>query len=274
MGSVERLETRLQELLEGVRPPTGGVPLNQIAAEAAPVLPLLGELSSSTQSADLESFEFRECLTVLTLLGRRLALLDLTPIAAVEVVQLALRAVRESSPGLSAAFVDRAMAAMFEGFVLGREERVTHVLEERAARCLRPVRIDKGAYGLFVTGVHDGAVLSECVDALGRAMLDKGVEVALVDLSQLGEATRDVTVAMFGADEVARMLGGVCFFGGVDARWETAATEAGVNLSDLQTMPDFAGALRATLVASQRQTARVSPGPLRGLVGRRQAKIC
>ena len=102
----------------------------------------------------------------------------------------------------------------------------------------------------MLSGVHDAAVLSAAVDALGRAMLEGGGEAALVDLTQLGEPNRERAATVFSAEEVTRMLGAVCFFSGVGTDWETAALEAGIDLAILTTSVDFAEGLRLALDAS------------------------
>ncbi len=242
---------RLRALLKDARPPTGGVPLEDIAKETAPLLPLVSELPEEEREAgDYESFQFRECLTVLTLLGRRLALLDLTPTAAVQVVQLALRAADDTEGLPARRFAERAVAAAIEGFVLGREERVLQQRDTQAAKHLRPIRIDEKIFALIISGVHEPSTLSEHVDALGRAMLDADVEIAIVDLSQLGEANREGAGAMFAADEVVRMLGGLCFFSGVDARWKAAIADARIEVDPMRITKSFAAALVAARAAA------------------------
>lgn len=256
MIDAETAQARLRAMLEDARPPTGGVPLDDIAKETAPLLPLLSELPVEERAGgDYESFQFRECLTVLTLLGRRLALLDLTPTAAVQVVQLALRAADDSEDLPARQFAERAVAAVVEGFVLGREEWVLEEHEKRAAEQLRPIRIDDKIFALIISGVHEPSTLGEHVDALGRAMLDADAEVAIVDLSQLGEANRDRAAAMFAADEVARMLGGVCFFCGVDERWKAAIADARIVLDPMQVTKSFAEALAAAREAAHETPA-------------------
>jgi hypothetical protein len=222
-------------------------------AETAPVLSLLSELPTHERVADdYDSFEFRECFTVLTLLGRRLALLDLTPTTAIQIVHLALQAVHGSGDLPSGKLVHRASAAAMEGFVMGREERVALTSEERAAKPLAPLRIDDAVLALIVSGVHEPSVLSECVDALGRAMLEANVETAIVDLTQLGEPSGERAAAIFCADEVTRMLGGVCFFAGVDSRWRAAAADARIELHRLHIARTLAEALASARGATQR----------------------
>lgn len=246
MNDAESAAERLQALLEAAKPPTGGVALKDIVFETTPLLPLLAELPADKRaSGDFESFDFRECFTVLTLLGRRLALLDLTPTSVVRVARLALRSASVSDESSEEGFAQHAVAAVIEGFVLGREERVAQIANERAAAALRPLRIDASVFALIISGVHEPAVLSDCADALGRAMLDADVELAIVDLTQLAEPSRDRAVAVFSADEVARMLGGVCFFTGVDSRWRAAAAEARLPLDAMHIAPNLGQALIA-----------------------------
>lgn len=247
---------RFAILLREARPPTGGVVLEAVAAEAATVLALLAELPATERGSDRwESFAFRECFTALMLLGRRLALLDLTPTSALCVVELALRAADAPDRGFAEGFARRAMGAAMEGFVMGREERVSNLAESLAAKPLKPLRLDDGVVALFVSGVHDATVLGECVDALGRMMLDAGAQTAIVDFAQLGEPTRERAAAMLAADEVARMLGGVCFFTGLDWRWKAAAQEARIALEALHVLPTVAEAL-ADARRLMRPTAR------------------
>jgi len=247
-------------LLGVAKPPTGGIAPERIAAEVAPLLPLLSELPAKEGSkGDFEAFAFRECFTLLTLLGRRLALLDLTPTSAIQVVRLALCAVRGSSESVAGAFAERAVAAMVEGFVLGREERVAQTAETQAARTLRPLRIDDATFALIVSGVHDPATLSDCVDALGRAMLNADAEIAIVDLTQVGEANRDRAAAVFAADEVTKMLGGVCIFTGIDSRWEAAAADACIPLDAMCVAADLASAIAAAQEMTGRAADTQSP---------------
>lgn len=244
MNDGDAATARFQALLEDHRPPTGGVALNDIVKETAPVLPLLCELPPEQRvRGDFESFEYRECFTVLTLLGRRLALLDLTPSGALHVVQLALHAIDASDGSARGAFEQRAFGAVVEGFVLGREERVEQTAHARAAAPIAPLRVADGVLALIISGVHEPAVLSECVDELGRAMLDEDAAVAIVDLAQLGEPTPERAAAIFSADEVTRMLGAVCVFSGLGTKWRAAAERARIALDTVETAPRFADAI-------------------------------
>jgi hypothetical protein len=259
---------RFRAQLEVARPPTGGVPDEVIETEVAPVLPLLAELPIEDRAGeDFESFRFREALTVMTLLGRRLALLDLTPTAAVAVVEATLDATRAEGEPPTPSFDRYARVAVLEGFVRGREERVEASAASRASHRVRPLRIDDDVFALVVSGVHEPETLGEYVDALGRAMLDADASVGIVDLSQLGEPSRDRARAVFAADEVVRMLGARCIFSGVDARWTAAAHDAHVDLSLLEVSPAFAHALQASRAPATEEKGDQS-SPWRALLER------
>lgn len=260
---------RFQSALEAANPPTGGVPLADLLAEVMPLLPLLTELPREKRAeGNFESFEFRECFTVLTLVGRRLALLDLTPTTAIRVTRLALESVGASDDRRVERFAQHAVAAAVEGFVLGREERIAQVAMDRAASCLKPLRIDVSIFALVISGAHEPAVLSDTVDGLGRAMLEADVELAIVDLTQLAEPTRERAIAVFAADEIAKMLGGQCVFTGVDERWRAAATEARIPMDTMQIAANLAEGLEAARNSAHRDAKERRPGwrtRLRGL---------
>ncbi len=259
---------RFAALLQQARPATGGVAISDIVHEAAPALQSLSELPSlPREGGRIDSFELRECLTVLSLLGRRLALLDLIPTTATQVVELALRAVADTPELPLDGFVQRAIASTVEGFVMGREERVAESLAKRGSKPIRPLRVDERAFALIISGTHSQEVLSESVDALGRAMLDAGVEAAIVDLSQLGEPNAERAAALFAAEEVTRMLGGVCVFTGVNPRWQAAAAQARIPLDELHVVPTVAEALR-TVHETMGRAASGNPLTWRALLDR------
>ena len=259
---------RFAALLAESKPPTGGAALDALETEVRPVLPLLEELPVAERAkGDFSSFEFRECLTVLTLLGRRLALLDLTPTAALQIVDLALRAIEAADDPPTSAFRQRARTAVVEGFVRGREERVDQTAARRAAQPVRPLRVDASTFALIITGTHEPEVLTEHVDALGRAMLDADASTAIVDLSQLGEPSHERARAVFASDEIARMLGAHCVFSGVDPRWRAAAEDARIRLEELHLVRTFADAIEHASEAERARAAEPNP-KWRGLLER------
>jgi hypothetical protein len=108
---------------------------------------------------------------------------------------------------------------------------------------IAPLQVADGVLALTVTGVHEPAVLSEHVDALGRKMLDVDADVAIVDLSQLGEPSTERAAAIFSADEMARMLGAVCIFSGIEPHWRAPAESARIALDTMEIVPSFRAAI-------------------------------
>ncbi len=275
MIDADAAAARFEALLEHHRPPTGGVGLDEILKQAVPVLPLLCELAADDrEDADFQSFEYRELSTGLTLLGRRLGLLDLTPSGALQVVQLTLRAVDPAAEATPQAFEAHAIGAAVEGFVLGREERVEEIAHARAADPVTPLRVDDDVLALIVTGVHDPNAIGAFVDELGRAMLDADARVSIVDLSQLGAPTPDRAAAIFAADEVTRMLGATCIFCGIDDAWRRAAEGARIAFDTIEIAPRFSDAIavaRAQIDRADRPAARGWRALLGRLVGKRSS---
>ena len=257
MTNANDVIARFRTQLDTVRPATGGVSADTIEAEVVALMPLLIEISIDERAGEeFESFSFREVLTVVTLLGRRLALLDLTPTSAVTIVDAALDATRGDGVPPTPAFDRHARGAALAGFVRGREERERAECDTRNQLPVAPLRIDGSSFALVVSGVHEPEVLGEYVDALGRAILDANASVGIVELSQLGEPNRDRARAIFAAEEVVRMLGGRCIFSGVDSRWEAAAQDAHIDLSMLHVTSTFSEALQATRVATSEAKSR------------------
>lgn len=256
MTDARAAQSRFAAMLAKQPPPSGGLSLSAIEREVAPVLSTLVE---GTTAGEVQSFYSRECFTLSTLLGRRLALLDLTPTATLRVVELLLASVAEQAGPSAARFGDQLRAAIIEGFVIGREERVSDQAAKGAAAPIRPLRLDASILLLAVTGEHAPEALSQMVDALGRDMLDANANVALVDLTQLAAPNRERARAMLAADEMTRMLGAVCVFSGVDARWEAAAGEARVPIENLHRTATFREGL--ALARSIADSARVVAPP-------------
>jgi rsbT co-antagonist protein RsbR len=251
---------RFRQRLERECPATGGISSRDVAAEVESVLPVLEELPIEDRlSGDFDAFEFREAFTLLALFGRRLGLLDLTPSAAVEIVEIALASVSRPEDPTTQAFDHRARLAAVEGFVRGREERVAADAALRARRAVRPLRIDRSAFALIVSGAHEPEAIAEYVDALGRAILDADARVGIVDLTQLDAPNRERARSVFAAEEVTRMLGARCVFSGVDPRWRAAATDARIDLDELTVTTTLAKGLALARELTERIETEAHP---------------
>lgn len=233
-GTLARFET----LLASGELPLGDLAQEEIAAEVAPVLDSLSALREPESADDLNEFEFRECFALVTLLGRRLALLDLTPTAALGVAATVTEAAR-----VPALFARPAIAASMEGFVRGREERVDAAHASRLSDAIGPVPVSSNCYLLMPAALDDAEVIAAKVDELARKLFAKDARVAIVDFSQMGAPTADSAAALLGAEEMTKMLGAQAIFSGMTEAWKDAAREAGIDLRILILATDLAEAL-------------------------------
>lgn len=239
----------LQGALARSRLTLGPRTLEEIVPEVMPVLEALAALPPRSEATDLGSFEFREGFALITLLGRRLALLDLTPTATLGICATAIRLVPNSE-----AFANAAAAACMEGFVRGREERIEQLHRAKAQASVTPVRVSAKAFLLIPSGIEDPETISQKVDELARKLFKHEAKFALVDFSQMGEPSVERAAALFGADEMAKMLGASCIFTGIDAGWEAAAKEAGIDIAMLTTAASLAEGLALASAATPPDT--------------------
>lgn len=226
---------QLESALERSELTLGRCSVTEIVPEVMPMIESLVDLPALASNTDLGSFEFRESFALITLLGRRLALLDLTPTAALGVCSTAIELVPTSK-----AFADSAVAACMEGFVRGREERIDVLHNERAEAAVRPVRVSADCFLLMPSGIYESQLISDKVDELARKLFEANAKFAIVDFSQMGEASAERAAALFGADEMAKMLGACCIFTGLNAEWKAAAREVGIQLDLITTATDLA----------------------------------
>ncbi len=241
----------LQGALAQSRLTLGQRTLDEIVPEVMPVLEALASLPPRLETSDLDSFGYREGFALITLLGRRLALLDLTPTATLAICATAVRLVPHSEE-----FANAAAAACIEGFVRGREERIEQLHRATAQASVAPVRVSPEAFLLMPSGLEDPEIISQKVDELARKLFKHEAKFALVDFSQMGEPSADRAAALFGADEMTKMLGASCIFTGLDAGWEAAAKEAGIDVTILRTAPDLAEGLALAKSAPRRGARR------------------
>ena len=178
-----------------------------------------------------------------TLLGYRLATAGLSATSALRVLNATSELAGASHARLT--FTELTI----EGYVRGREQHAVEQLQDEAAKAITPVRLADRAYALLISGVHDADVLADAVDALGRVMLDENSAWAVVDFSQIAQPSQQRAKSLFGAQQVASMLGAQCIFVGVDSAWTDAALEANIDLDPLRCEPTLADAV--AVVAGQ-----------------------
>ena len=231
----EQLVTALEVAFGGL--PLGSLKPIDVAKEAAPAA--AGLRQSLRSEPETVTGEWQ---ALATLLGRRLAGAGMPTTSASRIINsIAEIAAHEgaAAPDHQQAFRELAL----EGFTFGREDAVQSEHAERAIERISPIELASGVWGLVITGDHQAEFLKEAVDALGRTMFEQDCRVCVVDLTQLAAPNREKALALFGADEIAKMLGAKCFFVGVSSEWRNAADLAQIELPTTQLHTSMASAL-------------------------------
>ncbi len=238
---------------------------DDLACEARPAVHALLFATANERVEDPESLEHHETLAMITLLGRRLALLGGTPTAALRLVPTLLAAVREANwpvpPGLDESLTTVAV----EGFVRGREERILAEAAKDAVDRIPVVALADGCLAVLPRGRYDSEHLEAAMEELGRRMFREEVSVVLVVLDGLADVTAATARALLSIDEYARTLGVTAIFAGMDARFEEAAERAGVDRTHLTLASDAPDGVRRAFSIAGYAVTRVSwlPAPIR-----------
>ena len=228
------LVTAFEVAFDGL--PLGDLSISEVAYEAAPAAETFRQFLRSDPDEPIG-----EWMALATLLGRRLANASMPTTSASRIVDSVAEIAAGSELSQEYARVFREVA--LEGFTRGREEAVEEAYADRASRCVSPIELAKGVWGLVITGEHEAEILKDAIDSLGRVMLEQDADACVVDLTQLGSPSTDKVVALFGANEIAKMLGARCVFVGVDDEWKQAAERANIEIEEEQVYSSMAQAL-------------------------------
>lgn len=242
---VERFRERFPALVALARDRALAEPL---AIETRPVAEALLEGLAGAGGVDPQRGELRETLALASLLGRRAAVLGATPSAALAIVP-ALTDAASPEDARAAELVEPLRAVCLEGYVAAHDEAWEERADRRAAGAIPILEPAAGCVVVAPAGVQDADRLEEVLEELGRRLLDRDARACVVDASGLREPDPERARRLFGIEATCRMLGVACIFAGVSAPWARAASEAGLDLAELRTAPDFAAGLAAALDA-------------------------
>lgn len=209
--------------------------------EAETVLAAIVEGVAGGPLPELEGPALREGLTLASLLGRRAALLDVTPTAALAIAPALVEALGgdlDLSPMLEAL-----RATIVDGYVRAREERERELASRRTADAVAWAELVPGCFAVFLRGLQDADALEPRVEALGRALLDADARACVVDLRGLREPDRERVAQLFGIHAACSMLGVRTYFVGFGEGWARAAEEARMDFSLVTMCPTVRAAL-------------------------------
>lgn len=174
---------------------------DELTREAEPVLEalFLSFVPCSGPRALHESY------ALLTLLGRRAALLGATPGAALAIVDAVRAGLCAVGVEVTAEVASELSLVVVEGYCAARDELVTRELREAAARSQVAVRLGPRCVAVYLAGRHLESDLWPQLERLARGLLHEDTKSCLLDVSRL-EVQHD--------PDVARALGRFCALAG------------------------------------------------------------
>lgn len=276
----ESQEERLAEaILEAFATALSGAALSadarrELVVEARPAVHAVLFAVGSDRAGDTNSLEHHESLAMLTLLGRKVALLGGTPSAALCVVPALCDAFESCEVRVPAGVNAALNSVLMEGFVRGREEAVDERHRRSLAKATGALRVCEGVLLLRFVGRLDPDAIVAVGEDFARRLFSTEAVSCVVDVSSLEGTTSRHARAVFAIDEAARMLGVRCIFSGFDERW--AETLADVDPRDaegsrrllVERVEPFADALHTALSAADYRLQRGSwlPASIRSLL--------
>ncbi|MEM9191445.1 MAG: hypothetical protein AAGF12_19895 [Myxococcota bacterium] len=236
---------------------------DELTLEAQPIIDAL-LFAQAEGAAGLD--HHREALAMITLLGRRAAMLGATPTAGLALVPALGAGFESAGRPLPPKMIDSLTSMCVEGYVAGRDDLTEAAMQRSAVDACSGVEIAPRLLALVLAGEPAPEVVAEVGERFGRQLHKRDAAGCIVDLSGL-RPTPPVAVEAFAIDESARMLGAHCIFVGVGEAWEAAAAEARVGRDLIRTEPTFADALRTLLplVGLELRATSWLPEPIRQL---------
>lgn len=205
---------------------------------------LLGEALDTVEEPT--SLEHHEAIAMTSLLGRRVAVLGVTPSSARRVLPALLAAFAETENPVPGSLGETLGDAFFEGYVRGGLERREDERLAAAAEAQPTLDLGDGLLALVLVGEHDPERLMERVEEFGRELFRREARACIVDLSGMGRPSRALAHVVFGVDASARMLGLRVRFTGVDELWRELLVDVAGDPELIAVEPSFGAALAAS----------------------------
>lgn len=182
----------------------------ELSAEAVPVLEAL-RIAFTPRD---EPRAVHEAYALLSLLGRRAALLGATPGASLTLLEAVCAAVREAGVEIDAPIAAELTTVMVEGYCAGRDERVTRELRQVAAESQVAHELGPGCLAIFLAGLHAEPDLTPTLEQLARELLRRDAKSCLLDVTRLSGIDEDVARAIGRFCVHAASLGVATFVAG------------------------------------------------------------
>ncbi|MCB9603621.1 MAG: hypothetical protein H6721_29720 [Sandaracinus sp.] len=225
----------------------------ELAKEARPAVASLHFALSVEVEGDEASLEHHEGLAMIHLLGRRAAVLGISPFSAAQVVDALAVAFAERLRALPSRLHALLAATLIEGFVRGREEVVHEASRAKAAASQPTFCLAPGCHAWIVCGDLAPEALEARGNELARELFAKEARVALLDVGALIEPDRAHAAALAETVAGARVVG-------VPVHVARPSSELREMLLDLGFLPEQ---LHETFEDAQRAAYRVAGWELR-----------
>jgi len=213
-----------------------------LVEQARPVFEALSE-----PRPDTDSDPDHEALALLNLLSRRAGVLGATPAAALGICRgIEAGLVGAESP-LGKAALDQIALVILEGYVAGRDERITRELRRAAVAGLALLPLAPQAFALVAAGHLDADELSPGLEEIERALLRSDARALVLDLTTLRYDGDDVPRLFCGLLSTSRSLGVRSFVCGFEVHAPAPWLAAGFGTVDLTRVTSFDQALALAL---------------------------
>lgn len=224
--------------------------------------PVFEALCDPTPEAD--SDPDHEAMALLTLLSRRAGLMGATPAASLGLCRGIELGLQIGGSTLSAAALEQLSQVILEGYVAGRDERVTADLRRAAVESLALLPLGQQAFALVVAGRFASEDLAPRLEEMERELLRTDARSLVLDVTRLVHLADDVPRLLCGVLATSQSLGVTAFVCGLDAHAQAPWREAGLADLGVEQIAAFDEALTKVFacVDLELKPRRRWPGPL------------
>ncbi len=207
---------------------------SDLASEARPAIHALHFALAMDNTDDEGSLDHHEGLAMVSLLGRRAALLGASPAALRRLVP-ALIAIFPDTPEAYAAHLKD---AAFEGYVRGNEEALRAEAAINATKSLVLFEAVPSVWVFILAGEHDPDALQARAEDVGRELFAREASACVIEMSGLEVPTRSRAAAVLDVYESARLVGAYAVVTSASPGWRSLFGELPVQ--DLELADTFA----------------------------------
>lgn len=236
----------------------------EIASEARPAIHALHFALAMENTDDEGSLDHHEGLAMVSLLGRRAALLGASPSALRRLVP----ALVEVFPSTPHAYAEHLADAALEGFVRGKEEALLAAAAENAAKSLVLFEAVPGVFVFVLAGEHDADALQARAEDIGRELFSREASACVIAMAHLEACTRSRAAAVLDVYESARLVGAYAVLTGATPGWRALFSELPVH--DLELADTFYEGFERALSHTGSTLRPRFDARLRKLLGKRE----